>query len=271
MSRRTHLAAWAVVCLAPTVCLLSTRVAARPIYWASAPAASQIEVIASALDGALTASASTNVFSTSAATADLQGAAAPGTLSFLTGQVQLADRSLSFDLGEFGRIDAAIAGVGVQLPTGAFSPAVSIPGPPGYAQYDIANSALVINSGLLTYAGSGSLGGLLGSGSIDFAAFPLSFFAPPGTTAHLLKSAPGPLGGEVVLLGVPLDINTPVIQDPIPVDLRIRGQIVLYGYRQGLSPSLAVPEPASWVLLAVGAAYGIPAIRRKVKSGRRVG
>lgn len=266
MSGRRHIA---IVLGAAWLATTASVSWARPIYWAAVSQASSIEVIASALDGALTASASTTVSSASASRADLLGDAAPGVLSLVDGHVQLADRTLSVDLAEFGRIDAGISNLAARLPTGSYAPTLNYAGPPGYGRYDLSGAPLTIDGGLLTYSGTGSLGGLLGSGSLDFAAAPLSFFAPPGTTGHLLKSAPGPRGGEVVVFGVPLDIRTPVIQDPLAVDLRIRGQLVLYGFRAGAGGSLAVPEPASWALLTIGGAACVVAARRR-RSSRSV-
>lgn len=238
--------------LSSSLCLLVGTAAARPVYWAAVPQVSTIEVIASALDGALTASASTTVSSTAAARADLVGDVAPGVLSLLSGSVLLDDRSLSFDLGEFGHIDASIVGVMARLPVGQFGPIASVPGPPGFARYDLSGAELRIDGGVLNYAGTGSLGGLLGTGTLDFSASPLLFSAPAGTTANLLKTAPGPRGGELVLFGVPLDIQTPVIQDPLPIDVRIRGQILLYGFRAGTGSALQVPEPGSAALFVIG-------------------
>lgn len=221
---------------------------------------SKLTLKLSALSGAATGAATTTLSSPSPAdgldgTIDLANYAGnvAGNGATTSGGANLSNQTLSISLGFLGSVDAGLVGVHASIGAGVLNAiGPQVPGNPGSNTYDIGGTSLTLDAGVITYAGAGPIGGLLGSGSINP---PIAFNLPSGTLATV-KLGPGP-GSRAMTLTIPVNITTTVVTDPIAVDANLAGQIVFTGVR--------VPEPGTIALLAIGLVGLVPVVRSRFR------
>lgn len=175
----------------------------------------------------------------------------PDAFQIAAGEVDLSDVALSLNLGFLGAVDAGGTGLGASLSSGIVLPTSAMP---GMGTYDLGGAVLSLDQGMITYNGTGPLGGALGSGSFNFeGADAVDFPLPSGTLATVKTD----VGGGVTVT-IPINVTTTVLTDPIDVTAILNGQIVLTGIK--------VPEPGTLVLIGMGAVAMIPVIRRRRRS-----
>ncbi len=179
----------------------------------------------------------------------------PGLFRIRAGEVDLSDIALSISLGFLGAVNAASDpnnGLGVSLGSSGILSPDSTAGS-NMSFYNPGGLQLNLDQGVITYNGSGPVGGLLGTGSFDFNSGPLSFAIPsaPGTVKVTTDNA------KNVTVLIPINITTVVTTDPIDVAATLAGQIVLTGR--------AVPEPGTMVLFALGGIALVPAALRRFR------
>lgn len=219
---------------------------AKPIAWQIDSNLSFLSLKLTTLSGAVTGEAKATM--TGGGTADLDNA---NVLSLLGGNAALSDEQLNLSLGFLGNVAAGLQSLGVGLPTGVFNPVGNT--------YDLGGGALIINSGMITYSGSGPVGTLLGTGAFNFNTDPLVFAIPNGIAIASLTVGAGPPNATPVTLDIPLNISTIVTTDPIQIDAALTARIVLTGVR--------IPEPGTMALMGLGLIGIIPVIRRKLARG----
>jgi len=225
---------------------------------------STINLTLAAIGGAATGAVNTTVSGTIAGDLVVNPVGpnfSPGDLSIQTinvnldvTQVGLTNGSLSISLGFLGSVDAQTFGVGATLDSnGAITPGVA--GVPT-STYDPNGSTLTLNVGVITYKGSGGVGGLLGSGTFDFTSSPTSVGIPsaPNSVSLTVSQNPGP---KSITLIIPLSVTTTVVTDPVDVTANVAGVIVATGF--------LVPEPGTLVLLGIAAAGLVPVIRKRFR------
>jgi hypothetical protein len=175
-------------------------------------------------------------------------------INFDMTQVGLSNGSLSINLGFLGAVNAETFGVGATLDSnGPITPDVA--GAPT-STYDPDGSTLTLNVGVITYKGSGAVGGLLGSGTFDFTNDPTSVNIPsaPNSVSLTVSQNPGP---KSITLVIPLSVTTTVTTDPVDITANVTGVIVATGF--------LVPEPGTLVLLGIAAAGLVPVIRKRFR------
>lgn len=219
---------------------------AKPIAWNIDESLSFLTLKLTTLSGAVTGQVTVSM--SGSGTADQDNA---DVLSLLGGNALLSDATLDLSLGFLGNIAAGLQSVGVGLPTGVFNPVGNT--------YDLGGGALNLNSGIITYSGSGPVGGLLGTGSFDFNTDPISFPIPNGLAIATLTEGVGPPNATPVTLDIPLNVSTIVTTDPIQVDAALTARIVLTGVR--------IPEPGTMALMGLGLIGIIPVVRRRLARG----
>jgi len=144
--------------------------------------------------------------------------------------IDIADNSLTIPLGGLGGINAGnvgyhLVGTGPHL-TGTATAT-------GTSTFDPGGTTLGFDSGMLTFAGNGSLGGLLGTGVVDFTIDPAEAEIPTGAinmTATLTATA----DPEKILVSVSIPIFAPIddfVTDPIEIDVTLAGLIEATGIK----------------------------------------
>ncbi|MBX7165631.1 MAG: PEP-CTERM sorting domain-containing protein [Pirellulales bacterium] len=134
-----------------------------------------------------------------------------------------------------------------------------------YYPTDVVTPSSYVDSGLMTYTGTGAIGGLIGSGTLDFSGSP---FDLPLLPAHHRYSGVGFFGDRVsqsgqnrtyaVTLALPVSFAPVMLMtSPIDVSATLQGYIVATGLL-----IYNVPEPSTIVLLAIALCGLIPLWRR---------
>lgn len=120
---------------------------------------------------------------------------------------------------------------------------------------DLGGASLSLNEGLVTYQGTGLIGGF---GTGDFSAEPLDFALPPGSTIQVTEAD---LGGGMtgVTVELPLSVAQSLTTDPLLQELGFVGQLTLTGFK-------IIPEPGAAVLLALGIAGLLPILCRRMRA-----
>ncbi|MBX7167328.1 MAG: PEP-CTERM sorting domain-containing protein [Pirellulales bacterium] len=186
-------------------------------------------------------------------------------MTFDGGLFNLSDQTLLLNLGALGVIRTGFIGVKI----GGLSSTGSIPlnylGGTWNYSFDPGDpnggnvTSAAINQGILTYAGSGAIALLLGSGTLDFNTDPVVADLPSlGQIGSLQQTFLGASGGSTtygVLLSAPLSVFT-----AIDTDLGINA--TLQGLVQATGTYICVPEPSTVVLLGVALAALVPMYRR---------
>jgi len=208
----------------------------------SGPSASFISIGLEALGGLITSDITTFISGEFHVTMDNVGVQ---TLSLTIDNASLAlsDVNVNIDLGFLGGVAGELTGTTLSM---SGVPHAQLPHSAGMTSFfDLGGDTISIDSGLLTYEGTGSIGGVLGSGTLDLAVSPLGFELPSGATIRILESAVSPTKNNVTLL-VPLSIpSTTLVTDPIDVSASLTALLIATGMT-------IVPEPGSLVLLGIG-------------------
>ena len=182
---------------------------------------------------------------------------APGDLTVAGGGFNLATASLTIPLGFIGSLNAGIQNVGASIgPIGPVTGSAPVGGDPGMNTYDVGGLAITLNSGFLTYSGTGLVAGLIGTQGIDFSVNNANLVLPPGTLATMKMASPTPFNNALTL-SVPLALSTIVTSLPIRVDAFLTGTLVLTGVR--------VAEPGTVALMAIGLVGLVPVVRKRLK------
>lgn len=185
---------------------------------------------------------------------DIQALAnVPGLLTSYGGGA--SGTNLSFSTGTIPFVGSLTVGLNVPiftLDTGPFAPTSSMP---GMAFYDFGGVDFDVEAGQFSYAGTGLVLGLLGSGTIDFGLNLLSSDLAAGTMAKLTLGA-GPPSNQAVTLEVPINSTADLL--PGVLGLGFSGTLVFTGIR--------VPEPGTWALLVLGTVGLMPCLRRRRSS-----
>lgn len=188
---------------------------------------------------------------------------------FTGGDIDLADTSLSLVLpAGGGTVDAELIGVGTTgLTNNGVIPLTFTGGTwaysfdPGGPVPATNKTSVTLNSGFLTYIGTGTLGGLLGSGTQDFGASPAGFELPAlgqiGTLTQSLLGSTGVTTTYRVVLTAPVTVSDDLITDPVAVAATLSGNIVATG------TYTLVPEPSTVILAGIGLIALVPYARRR--------
>ncbi|MBX7166136.1 MAG: PEP-CTERM sorting domain-containing protein [Pirellulales bacterium] len=186
-------------------------------------------------------------------------------MQFTGGQINLADQTLNLNLGALGVIRAGFFNTSMNALNSTLSVPLTYTGGVWNYSFDPGDTTAgnvvssSINQGLLTYAGSGAIALLLGSGTLDFSTDPVNAEIPSlGQIGTLTQTLLGSGGGSTtygVLLSAPLSIFTSIDSD-LGINATLQGVI------QATGSYVCVPEPSTLVLLGVAAAGVLPLVRR---------
>jgi len=190
------------------------------------------------------------------------------TISLLDAQIDLSDETLSLALGFLGSVDGALTGLGINALSSsgpiAMTETGSIGVDPFTSTFDPGGGSpttLDIDEGVFTYLGTGPIGGLLGSGTVDFGADPISATLDPvgqiGLVTQNFTISNGSLFVDVVV-SIPLTFADTVLTDPLVVDVELSGALVATGSYWFAT----IPEPSTLVLLGIAIVGMIPLRRR---------
>lgn len=226
---------------------------------------SDISLFISALSGGVTASIPFNVSGSFDATIDLDFISylevEANDFSIDGSQMSLSDEPILLDLGFLGGVAGSLDGLGINQ----FSTSQPIPltetAPDEYS-FDTGDgdpTQIAIDEGMFTYLGTGAVGGLLGSGTIDFSDDPVAAtLGSVGQTGSLVieEISPGGFYPYIeVIVTVPLTFSDTILTDPIDVDVDLSGYLVATG--------IIVPEPSTFILLGLALVALIP-LRRQL-------
>jgi len=188
-------------------------------------------------------------------------------ISLLDANIALSDETLSLALGFLGSVDGSLTGLGINALSSAGPIAMTETGPlgdPFTNTFDPGGGSpttLDIDEGVFTYLGTGPIGGLLGSGTVDFGADPISATLDPvgqiGLVTQNFTISNGSLFVDVVV-SIPLTFADTVLTDPLVVDVELSGALVATGSYWFAT----IPEPSTLVLLGIAIVGMIPLRRR---------
>ncbi len=219
---------------------------------------SSLTVFVSTLGGATTGSLVSQLSGTLDVTIDDQTPVS-STISVDDGEIDLSDDSLFLDLSLFGGVDAATIGLGVNAITSDTVALTNTSGGlnPFTSTFDPGAGtglAATIDEGVLTYNGTGPLGGILGMGTFDFTTDNLSFTL--GSVGQIGLLTQNQTGNTVdVTVSVPVSFIDQIATDPVTIDITLTGAIVATG-------QYIIPEPSTLVLLGLAGLGLVPAWRR---------
>jgi len=246
------------------VVLCVTRASALPIpVWLTLTPDSELTVSVSALDGAVTDSATVPVEGTIHTLMEWIDDSAVGPFTNMLGIEALdlfpGNFELALDLEQFGSAEAAafdlhVSGSGPLVPFGFVSGG---PGLTPTAEFDLDGTTFAIDDGILTYEGVGPISGALPPGTFDFDDDPLNGTLGDGTIGTVIEEPIIPGEKANVTLIVPFSFDTTLIDDPTEITATISGTLVATGMKM-------IPEPASWVLICLGMTSIVPVVRRRL-------
>lgn len=182
-------------------------------------------------------------------------------LALVGADIDIADVSISLPAGFLGGVDAEITGAGINTLTTNGGVALNSTNGANAWTYTFDPGAgspttLEIDEGLFTYLGTGPVGGVLGSGTLDFNADPLSADIPSlGQVGTVTQNAVVSDGYVYVTISAPLTFADEVLTDPVSVAVDLSGALVA----TGMYP---IPEPSTVVLLGIAMVGLIPVWRR---------
>ncbi len=226
---------------------------------------SDVSLFISTIGGSVTASIPFAVSGSFDATIDLDFISLfeveANEFSILNAQIDFADQPVLLDLGFLGGAAGSLDGLGInQFFTNQPIP-LNETAPDEYS-FDTGDgnpTEIAIDEGLFTYLGTGPVGGLLGSGTIDFSDDPVAAtLGSVSQTGSLVIEDIGPGIGFYpsieVIVTIPITFSDTILTDPLEVDVDLSGQLVATGF--------IVPEPSTFVLLGIALVALIPLRRR---------
>ncbi len=185
-------------------------------------------------------------------------------LAFDRADIQLSDESLNPSLGFLGGVSGSITGAGIKTldSNGNIPLTRTNQADPFEYTFDPGGgfpTALSIDQGLFTYNGTGPVGGLLGSGTVDFSSDPVA--ATLGSLGQVgLVTQDVYLAGNSVIVDVvvsaPLTFADTILTDPVEVGVDLSGVLVATG------TYVFVPEPSTIVLMSIALVVLMPLRRR---------
>ncbi|MBX7168059.1 MAG: PEP-CTERM sorting domain-containing protein [Pirellulales bacterium] len=218
--------------------------------------------------GSVTGTTTTTLTGTQGITLD-DGVPTATSMTLDGGNINLSDASLFLNLGFLlGGVNAGIknghltglvstGSVPLNYTAGTWNYTFD-PGDPSGGNLTSAG----IDNGILTYNGTGIIGSLLGSGTLDFSTSPANFDLPPlGQVATLTQTLLGSSGVSTtykITMSAPINVAQSVLTAPVQVDATLVGGIVATG------TYVVAPEPSTIVLLGIALA-GLVAMRRKIR------
>lgn len=256
----------AIVCLtlAAVVASGKTTVAAPGYANLTLTTDSSVNLFVSALSGTVTAlvpfdlSGSIDITANAALTSpsfnDTTG------LAFSGADISLSDQTVNLAAGFLGGISAEVTGAGINsLTSNGYIPLNSTSGSPPFTySFDPGAGSptqIGIDEGLFTYLGTGPVGGVLGSGTVDFGADPVTADIPSvGQIGLVTQSFASSANVVYITVSAPITFADSLLTDPVSVDVDLTGVIVATGF--------FVPEPSSVVLLGIAILGLIPMWRR---------
>lgn len=192
----------------------------------------------------------------------------------LTGaDIDLSDQSLDLSLGFLGGVEGALTGAGINTLDSHGNIALTYTHPADPFQYTfdpgggVGGTDLAIDQGLFTYNGTGPVGGLLGSGTVDFSTDPVNATLDPIGQIGLLTLDIGAHVGNTVTVDIvvsaPLTFVDQILTDPLTLDVDLSGALIATGFYTFLTAE--GPEPSSIVLMSIALVALIPLRRRMIR------
>ncbi len=181
--------------------------------------------------------------------------------------IDLSDQSLNLSLGFLGGVEGEITGAGInQLSSNGNIPLTNTnPTDPFTYTFDPGGgspTSITIDEGLFTYLGTGPVGGLLGSGTLDFASDPIAAeLGPVGQIGLVTQDIGAQVGNTVtvdVVVSAPLTFADTLLTDPVTLDVDLSGALVATGFYT----YVIIPEPSTLVLLGIAFVGLVPVWRR---------
>ncbi len=234
----------------------------------------EVDLFISTLGGAVTALLPFEIDGTIDVTLDMAISGPLGSpvdnttgLSLDGAAISLSDQTLDLNLAFLGGVEGEIVDAEInQLSSDGIIPTTNTnPTNPFEYTFDPggagAGTDLAIDSGVLTYLGTGPVGGLLGSGTLDFASDPVSATLDSvGQIGLVTQDVVAQVGDTVtvnVIVSAPLTFMDTILTDPVTLDVDLSGALVATGFY-----TYIVPEPSTFVLLGVALLGLIPMWRR---------
>ncbi len=198
-------------CAGTLITALASLVIGRPalaemLTFSTAPA-STLTFSVDMFDGGLVESATFNVAGT---LVQDQTFATQGGFGLVATSAQLksanlalsgADPNFDFDLGFQGTLSTTVANL-VLSATGPSQAFIPPPTAAGTTKFSLSGSSLVLNSGTITYTGEGTVAGVVGTNSLNFANFPLELEFPASAQMTVVVTPQG--SGQLVTATLPL-------------------------------------------------------------------
>ncbi len=181
-------------------------------------------------------------------------------------EISLSDESINLNLGFLGNVSGAITGADINTldSNGYIDLTVTNPVDPFEYTFDPGAGSpteLSIDQGLFTYNGTGPIGGLLGSGTLDFSSDPVSATLDQvgqiGLVTQNVVTQIASVTTVEVVVSAPLEFTDTILTDPIVVNLDLSGALYATGFYT------IVPEPSTVVLLGLALVVLIP-LRRQI-------
>ncbi len=192
-------------------------------------------------------------------------------ITFMGANIDLSDESLDLSLGFLGGVSAAIsnAGINTLISNGEIPLTNTDPTNPYEYTFDPGAGSfteLGIDQGLFTYNGTGPVGGLLGTGTVDFSSDPVNATLDPvgqiGLVTQDIVAIGHPWVTIDIVLSAPITFSDSILTDPVDVDVDLSGVLVATGTYVAY-----IPEPSTVVLLGIALVVMIP-LRRRIMNRR---
>ena len=193
-------------------------------------------------------SALTGTINTDIDWADTGGGPEATGLTINTANIDVADGSLSIDIGIPGSpLNLSFDGVGMT----AFGPPTI---PLGGGNFDAIGSVLAFNDGVANF----DILIFAIDDSFDFAADP-AVGVLPSTTVNVIEVATADPNKTLVTLTIPIDVSLTLAESPLFVTSQLTGVIEATGIK------MMIPEPGTMVLIGIGLLGLAPIVRRRVR------